>query len=279
MKTATKPIDPTAIGECLGPCTPNDPDFSDLPMTSPTPQLRATKPAKKAYEQSITMTERPLKPAAKPARRQAVAADPETTFKVPPVVFVDPASGVPDVERHPSVSAAREKFKTLHDQFLATRGERLKVAESLDLDTGYTARDVEVTAGQLIADGKSTDAIDRLEELTKSEGRLRVAAEVAAKEIFPALDAAKRQYTNEFVPAHLLPAKRKVALAWVALIEACREHLAAVGMVKASRLDVGNSGCLFFHTAPLQLDTARVQLKQLVADGTLQPAEVAGLGI
>jgi hypothetical protein len=137
---------------------------------------------------------------------------------------------------------------------------------------------LEIVAGELIANGKSTEAIDKLEALMKTESRLRVAAELAAREIEPALTLAITECNQEVLTERLLPAKRAVALAWISLLRADRDHHSLVFTVQVSGLNPGNGGCNFFSVAPLMQDgRATSTLRELHNAGIVTADEVSGL--
>lgn len=202
---------------------------------------------------------------------EAAAVEP-----VAPPAVRSAADGLPDIEAHPGVQAARGKWAKLYGQFQAARDERQRVGAALGIVGTPTPARVEAVAAMLLAEGRDTAAIDEFESLVKAESRLSAACGVAAREVQPALDAARRAAQTVVVRDVLMPTRRELARAWLALVKAHRDHEQSISLARSGGFDASAAG-LLFQEYPTDRGSISENVRRLLADGTLDAADAAGL--
>lgn len=175
---------------------------------------------------------------AKPQRAE-VFAEPLPPMKSPPPVL--PAvPGLPNVEDHPDVKAARADYARVRGEYESARAERIELGGRLGLKPGEHAHGkVERLAARMLADGQSTDEIEQFLKLAVQERRLLMALELLIPDIAAALSKARREVQPEVRRTVMAPANRAVALARLELARAVKARDDAVWRMQRCGLDAG----------------------------------------
>lgn len=173
----------------------------------------------------------------------------------------------PDPEACPVLTAAREKYEKLVALWREAADEANTAYKKFGLSPGQqNTATIERVIVQAMAAGESIEDADELDRLYRTERRRHAAAELAAKEIGPAREAAVRRL-NEAVRERLKPTLRALTLAKIAAVKAAAAHQQAVTAVK-------NAG---FAAEPLHVSGGNVPLNP--ADAAVQLHEYVRLGI
>ncbi|MCE9564933.1 MAG: hypothetical protein K8U57_23105 [Planctomycetes bacterium] len=217
---------------------------------------------------------RPVRRATRPA-----APDPEP---MPPPRIVAAITGIPSVEDNDTVKAARARHQGFVDQLEDERRGRRLLERGLGLEDP-TPDDLDAAAGELLAAGKDIEPIARIEAARKREKQLAAAVKVAAADIAPAIEQARREILPQVVAELVVPARRAEALAWLELIRARKRHsdiedaLTAAGLVG---MGGSGKGCLFHTHYPVaERVEIRNELGRLIADKTLAASDIEGIDI
>lgn len=172
------------------------------------------------------------------ATAKAVIRHPDPTPPQPPARRPAPA-GLPDPEADPAVVAARARCESLTAQLVEATAARRAAGERLGIDGPTDPARLERIAERLVADGCDPEAIEEYERRVKAERRIYAACKIAAEEVKPALDAARRRLQPEAQRTVMQPLQRGVALARLALARAVAARDEALWQFKVAGFDPG----------------------------------------